>query len=836
MLKEDFTVIGLVIVSHSLKIAEGLRDLAQQIIQDRLPIALAAGIDNPENPIGTDAVQVAEAIKSVYSDSGVIVFMDLGSAVLSAETALDLLEPAWRENIYLCTGPLIEGVIAASVQAMIGQPVQNVLAEANSALDAKHAHFAESGLDALALWPDMLPSAKAKELRLPVPNKRGLHTRPAAQLVKILSRYKASLTIGNKGRFAKAQSINQIAMLGARQDDELSFYADGEDADALLAAIQAFADDNFGERHVSASDWEYQMDKNHPEHVSVGIPASQGIAIAEAYSITSVMPEISQYRIQNHFLECQRLTEAINSVAEELKQLAQSYSHRLGQHDASIFEAQGLILQDPELLKAATQGISKEKINAEVVWWGLIEELARRYSELDDPVLSERASDIRELGKRVLQKLAPESLRPVPPTKPYILLASELLPLDLAQLNEKLVMGIITAQGGISSHSTIIARALAVPAVIGFSELAKIQSGQLIAMDGEKGWVWTALDSAERKELEEAMQDWLSARDNMRLHSKDVAISLDGKKISLAANIGRLEEVYQALELGAEGIGLFRSEYLFMNRDTLPTEEEQFELYTQAGQQLNGFPLVIRSLDIGGDKALKSIPFEQEANPFLGYRGIRYWLDAPEIYKSQLRAIYRASATCNIKLMLPMISTINELERAKVLMESVRRQLEAERIPHNPKLELGIMIEVPSAVLIADQLARQVSFFSIGTNDLSQYIMAADRNNSRLQHLADYFQPALLRAIQYTIEAAHREGISVSVCGEMAADSLAVPLLIAMGVDNLSMNPASIPEIKAAIRSTTSGGVQDNLEEILSLPSPEHIKARLRLIRQGVSL
>lgn len=833
-------MIGLVIVSHSAKIAEGVRELTQQIAQDRLSMALAAGIGDHDKGIGTDPIRIMDAIKSVYSVDGVIVFMDLGSAVLSTETAIDLLDPTWREHIHLCYGPLIEGVVVAAVQALIGQPVQTVLAEANAALGAKHAHLTEalpeSVLSPLAL--NSLSTVHAHELVLRVPNKLGLHARPAAQLVKIASQYKSRLLIRNKTRLANAHSINQIAVLGARQGDELRFLADGEDAEPLLKEIQAFANNNFGELLHSSSpnNLPYQAKTNYPAHVLTGIPASKGIAIAEAYSIITTMPDVAPRKILDAVAETLRLQSAIHSVVEELKHLAETSLQRLGQHEASIFEAQVLILQDSELQDSACKQIMETQVNAESVWWQVIEQLVQRYRELEDALLDERANDIHELGKHVLQRLAPVPAKLSQPTKPFILLVSEPSSADFAQLDEQLVMGIIAEKGGLSSHSTIIARALGVPTIIGFKDISKIQAGHLIAMDGEKGWVWTALSSSEQAELEEATRHWLRARAQMRLHSQSIALTLDGKQIDILANIGKVEDVPHALEIGAEGVGLLRTEYLFMNRDNLPSEDEQYDLYSQAAQALHGYPLIIRTLDLGGDKPLKSIPLEFEANPLLGYRGLRYWLASPAIHISQLRAIYRASALCNnIKLMLPMLSTLNELEQAKQIIQQVQAKLAVDGILYNPATELGIMIEVPSTVFIAEQLAKQVDFFSIGTNDLTQYMMATDRNHPHLHQLADYFQPAVLQAIKHVVATAQRAKIDLSVCGEMAGDPLAIPLLVAMGISKLSMNTPAIAEAKATIRSLKTELLQDLLADILDLPSAEAIKARLQAVKHDLS-
>jgi phosphocarrier protein FPr len=401
-------------------------------------------------------------------------------------------------------------------------------------------------------------------------------------------------------------------------------------------------------------------------------------------------------------------------------------------------------------------------------------------------------------------------------------LAADLKPSDTARLDPAKVLGICTELGGATSHSAILARALGIPAIVGLgAALEAIPDGQTIAIDGRQGRLWLQPDNEQLAKLQASRAEWLADQQRAKEASAGTAVTQDGHRIEVAANIGGPHDAPIALEFGAEGVGLFRTEFLFLDRETAPTEEEQLAAYRQVAETMAGKPLIIRTLDVGGDKPLPYIDLGEEDNPFLGWRGIRFCLDQPGIFKPQLRAILRASSGHNIKLMFPMIGALDEVVTAKKLLDVVREELMAEGLPFDEDMEVGIMIEVPSAVAIADQLAAEVDFFSIGTNDLTQYVMAADRGNAKVSGLANALQPAVLRMVQMTVQAAHAVGIWVGMCGELAGNPLATPVLVGLGLDELSMNAPAIPNVKEAIRGLTLDKAREIATNVLQCNSAE---------------
>jgi phosphoenolpyruvate-protein phosphotransferase len=623
-----------------------------------------------------------------------------------------------------------------------------------------------------------------------------------------------------------------VATLGARQGDEIVFYADGPAAAELVMALRALVDDNFGDHDGGGKPSAAQPPTVTPpdaqEGIMTGIPAAPGIAIARAYRLDAqtIIPE--RYAVDDPAAEWQRLRTALDVAVQELDRIAAQTRRKLGTAEADIFEVHRLILQDPELVDAVQKQIRQTAHNAAYVWWKTIEQTASRYAALDDDYLRSRAADVLDVGRRVLDKLSPHTTPVISITAPSILVAQDLSASDTAQLDPEKVVGILVAEGGATSHSAILARTLGIPAIVGLgSAIQHVESGATIAMDGGTGWIWLEPSAQQLKALRDKQQSWLAARRRYQAHCHEAAVTLDGRRVHVAANVGRAGDVPLAVEVGAEGVGLLRTELIFMNRAAAPGEQEQVEAYVQAAQALGDNPLIIRTLDVGGDKPVAYIDLGDEPNPFLGYRGIRYWLDTPALARAQLRAICRASADHNVKVMFPMISTLAELQRARALVRSAQDELQAEHVRYDPHMEIGIMIEVPSALLIADQLAQRVDFFSIGTNDLTQYILAADRGNPHVSDLANPFQPAVLRAINQIIASAHHAGIRAGICGEMAGQPLAVPLLVGLDVDELSMNSSAIPEAKALIRSLSYDKAKQVAAAVLDLESAAAVETYL---------
>lgn len=832
-------MVGLVIVSHSARLAEGVRELAHQMTQGRVPLAIAGGIDDPENPIGTDAMKVIEAIDAVYSDDGVVILMDLGSALLSAETALDFLPDERRERVFLSKAPLVEGAMAAAVQAMVGAPVEQVLAEAESALVVKRDQLGGDWDIATPAPAADIPTDDARRVTLLVRNRLGLHARPAARFVTTAGRYEADVRVFNGSKAANAKSINQVAILGVRQGDEIVVTATGPDAAAALAALQALADDNFGDRDEppAPTPQPQTMAASQPasreDGALQGIPASPGVAVGPAALYRPRLPEVVARQVDAPAEEWRRLQEAVDTARLEIDALHRRATSQVGQSEAAIFEAHLLFLEDPTTLEATRELIFGESLNAEAAWQRETAALAAAYAGMEDEYMQARAADIEDVGQRVLRRLMGVEPPSLDFAEPSILIAADLTPSDTARLDPRRVLAICTELGGATAHSAILARALGIPAVVGLGHnVWQVGDGQPIAVDGDGGVLWPEPDAAQLKAFAARRDAWQEAQRQAKVAGQAAAVTRDGVAVEIAANIGSPNDVGAALEYGAEGVGLFRTEFLFMDREQAPTEEEQYEAYLRAARQMGDRPLVIRTLDVGGDKPLPYLDLGEEANPFLGWRAIRFCLQRPDIFLPQLRAILRASCDrstpLNVKIMFPMVGTVTELRAAKEMLDEARRQLRGEGTDFNEAMEVGIMIEVPSAVAVADQLAREVDFFSIGTNDLTQYVMAADRGNARVAALASALQPAVLRNVRDAAEAAHAAGIWIGMCGELAGNPLATPVLLGLGLDELSMSAPAIPAVKEAVRGLTMADARRIAGEVLACDSVEAVLGKLK--------
>ncbi|MBE8968631.1 phosphoenolpyruvate--protein phosphotransferase [Nostocales cyanobacterium LEGE 12452] len=798
--------IAIVIVSHSKQLALGVRELAAQMVQNQVPIAVAAGIEDSENPLGTDPIQVYEAIASVFSDDGVLVLMDLGSALLSAEMAIEFLSEAQQKKVYLCEAPLVEGAIAAVVAAAAGRDIHQVMAEARGALLAKATQLGVVTRPLSLSTPTTTNvESPTREIRVIVSNRLGLHARPAAQFVATAAQFQSQILVRNLTRnteLVRGDSINQVTTLGVRQGHELVITATGSDADEALAALQRLFANNFGEDNVTLNSPPAHHEVTATTHGELlGIAASAGVAIAPVIRYQPTHIAITEYHVDEPDAEWQRLQAAINTARQEIQAVFSQASLQIGDAEAAIFDAQLLFLEDPVLLEAAHQRILDNHINAEAAWQAVVDEVATSYRALEDSYLQERVDDVVDVGRRVLRLLAGNAAANLHLESPAILVATDLTPSDTAGLDPTKVLGICTTSGSATSHSAIIARTLGIPAVLGVDDrVLHLADGTLMALDGESGKAWVEPESHILDLLAAKQSAWQTAQQEARATAHQPAITRDGRQVSVFANIGSINDVQVAVASGAEGVGLLRTEFLYLDRTSAPTEEEQLEVYQAIAQVLDNRPLIIRTLDVGGDKPLPYLRVGlPEANPFLGWRGIRFCLDRVDLFKTQLRAILRASVGHEIKIMLPMIATVTEVRAAKVILGEVQAELNQAGISFDAAMKVGIMVEVPSAVAIADRLAAEVDFFSIGTNDLSQYVMASDRTNPRVANLVDALHPAVLRMVQQTIQAAHAAGISVGLCGELAADTLATPILLGLGLDELSVNPQSIPGVKQAI-------------------------------------
>ncbi|WP_026486498.1 phosphoenolpyruvate--protein phosphotransferase [Caldanaerobius polysaccharolyticus] len=564
-----------------------------------------------------------------------------------------------------------------------------------------------------------------------------------------------------------------------------------------------------------------------------GIAASGGIAIGKAFIYQKSEAKVQRRTVQNIAAEQKRLDDAIDAAKRQLKAIYEKVKSELGEDKAEIFETHMFILDDPELIGGTKEKMQKENVNAEYALMSTAEKLAEIFKHMGNQYMAERATDILDASKRVINILEGNSNLSLSDIEnPCIIVARDLAPSDTAKLDREKISGIVTETGGRTSHSAIIARSLGIPAVLGIDNATSyIKSGDLLIVDGYKGTVHINPDENLLKTYEaERKKDIEDKR--LLLRYKDVeSITADGKKVEINANVGGIEDVEEILKFGPDGIGLYRTEFLYMAKDELPSEEEQLAAYKSIVEKMKGKPVIIRTLDIGGDKDLPALGITKELNPFMGYRAIRLCLDRKDVFKTQLRALLRASAYGNLKIMFPMIANVQEVIRAKEILEECKVELARQGIEFNKNLKIGIMIEVPSAALISDILAKEVDFFSIGTNDLMQYTLAVDRMNQKVSYLYDFFDPAVLRLIKMTIDSAHKANKTVGMCGEMAGFVPLIPVLLGMGLDEFSMSPSSIISVRKLITGLKYSDCKLLADKILSMGSSDEIKKHLKAFK-----
>ncbi|WP_248926493.1 phosphoenolpyruvate--protein phosphotransferase [Paenibacillus hamazuiensis] len=550
-----------------------------------------------------------------------------------------------------------------------------------------------------------------------------------------------------------------------------------------------------------------------------GIGASPGIAMGKAFVIPAWEWDFPEKMIDVADLayEFERLYDGIRCSKTEIEHIKTEIAALIGEEESTIFDAHLAILEDPIFMNEVQSIMQRQYKAAEVAVREAIDKFVGMFDLLDDQYMKDRALDIKDVGNRLLKHLLGKlEETALPLDQPYILVAKELSPSHMAHLDLSQALGLVTMLGGKTSHAAIMARAMGIPYVLGLEGKLQrpIQTGDYIIIDGEEGVVHINPDAKLVEEYRQRKQKWLQLREKLQELADVPATTTDGFTVQLEANISSVKELDQVILNGASGVGLFRTEFLYMDRDSLPKEEEQFEVYRQVAVRLGQKPVIIRTLDIGGDKNLDYISLPEEENPFLGYRAIRISLDRKDLFKTQLRAILRASHYGNVKIMYPMISSLIEVRQANQILEQAKNELENEQIPFNRNIEVGVMIEVPAAAIVADLLAQEVNFFSIGTNDLVQYVLAVDRMNESIAHLYDPYHPAVLRLLKHTVDAARRHRIPVSVCGEMAGDLRAVPIWLGLGITELSMSIQSILRIKNSILQSgqaESAGLMDEL-------------------------
>ena len=808
-------MVALVIVSHSAALADGVVELAREMGGQEVAIASAGGLEDGE--IGTDAERVRLAVEQVRSPDGVLVLMDLGSALMSAEMAAEMVEPDGGP-VVLCGAPLVEGAVAAAARARGGASLDEVAREARGALRMKTTQLGEDTPEVAAGGtPSVVDNTEAIELRLRVEPRLGLHARPAARFVAAVSDFDARIEVRNATRStgpADGRSLIGLAVLNARRGDEIIVHARGDDAAEALAALRALAAENFGDasEEPAATGDERPLAPAAPADGVApasgarlhGVAASAGIAIGPARWLHALEPPVDDGPPGSPADERAQLAAARAAVREELQGARAAVLRRGGAAaEAEIFTAHTLLLDDVALTGPALRHID-EGAGAGRAWRAAAQEAATAFRTLGDPYMRERAVDVEDVGRRVLARLAGTQARSAS-QGPGIVCAEELTPGEAVGLDPGEAWGIVTARGGATAHAAILARALGIPAVVGVGHaLLGIAEGTPLILDGEAGIIdvdpgreAVAAQEARRKAAAEARRALLA-------RAAEPGAMRDGRRVEVFANVGSPAEARVAVDQGAEGVGLLRTEFLFLDRATPPDEDEQVAVLREIATALDGRPVIVRTLDAGADKPLPFLRQAPEDNPFLGLRGIRLSLAEPELLRTQLRAILRVADDHPVKVMFPMVATLEELLAARGLLDEARAELGS-----RASLEVGVMVEVPALALQAAQIAPEVDFLSIGTNDLAQYTMAAERGNAALAGLLEHSLSPVLALVAQVIAAAEAHGRWVGVCGELAGEPQAAVLLAGLGVRELSMAASRIPAVKAALRQADPEAAAD---------------------------
>ncbi len=869
--------VGLVIVSHSTQLAKGVAELAAQMAHGQVAILPAGGSsdESGDDILGTSADRIVQAIQEADSGSGVLVLLDMGSAILSAETALDFLDEEQRQHVQLSYAPLVEGAISAALEASLGHtlaavrqaaeqtgqieqllrlkpvtPVEDTENTTNVPVDA-------IGVEQpLSVQPDETHTAQ-----FTITNSAGLHARPASLFVQTVARFHAKITIERNGRFSEVTGLMSLLSLSIRQGETITVYASGPEAGVALAALRELVEANFYEPVQIET-----VTKNVPPPSPTvlapakkssssqgstswyGTPTSTGAALGSALLYTPSALQLEH--IERHPIlpaqivdEQQRLRDALQRTSMELEQLAHDARQYVGK-DAAIFSAQALMLGDPQLLNDALTYITHNTCDAASALADVAERHAAILAQLEDPLFAARATDVRDAASRAIAHLRPQGetlqqqLRDI--KEPVILIAPDLTPSDTALLRPDMVVGICTVQGGPTAHAAILARALGIPALAGVPEelLQAIHAGQEVGLDADKGVIYTRIAPKLRKELTRRIMEQQHAQEERKARARQAAepLVLDGQRILLLANVGGKVEAEAAREWQAEGIGLLRTEFLLANTAQLPDEAEQRQRYIQVfrafmgDQKASKGPIVVRTLDAGADKPMPALQAllgsTPEANPALGVRGIRIHLAHQELLEQQLRALLLAAADtgCELHIMCPMITTVTELRTVRAIFARVHNELRQQQGNIPTHVPLGIMVEVPAAAIMAPELAEEADFFSIGSNDLTQYTLACDRTNTALSALYNSMEPAVLRLIRQVAHIGRLADKPVAVCGEMASDPMLAALLVGLGVTELSMTPNALPNVRASLTRHTLAAMTELAERAIAMHTAADVK------------
>lgn len=855
------TMVGLVLVSHSHTLAQAARELAQQVAEaSELPIAACGGVGDEHQEFGTDATEIMEAVESVRSEEGVLLLMDLGSAILSAEMALELLGE--ETPVRLSPAPLVEGAVAAAVQISLGSDLETVYREALSALEPKReqvgaeaAEAATPGAASTTATQDQFPgddSYVQRSYRIMTPH--GLHARPAAQFVQAVAASGAEAKAAHEARperWVNARSLNRVATLSVRSGERVLVRAPaGDKAEDLFSRIETLVAENFGEEfspspggaaegRSGARPPEEDAEQFREEGPEELLAVSPGIAVGPVHLLSRREPRVSTAPAEEPRKERDRLWEALGQVEDEIKAAREEVNRRGARAEVGIFDAHLLILKDPEFLGTVENRIESEGKNASLAVQESGEESAATYRALEDPYMKARAADVEDVTRRLLFALEGEAAAQAEGSRePAIVAAEELVPSETVALSPDWVLGIVTRVGDLTSHAAVLSRALGVPAVTGYARVGELSDGDLIVLDAGTPRIIEKPTNEELGEYRAAEAAWKEKVRALKEVAQAPGRTADGASLPVYANIGRPSESENALENGADGVGLFRSEFLFLQREAAPEEKEQAESFAAVARSFGDRPVVLRLLDIGGDKLISYLSLPSEANPFLGVRGVRLYRHMPELFMIHLRAALRGAAGGDLRLMIPMVVAPEEVEAVREQLSEAQESLTREGMEHRWPVKLGIMIETPASVEMSGELAKVSDFFSIGTNDLTQYVLAAERGNQSLAYLSDALHPGVLRTIARVIESAESAGLPCGVCGELGGDPAGAIILSGLGVTSLSASGASIPRVKDAIRRFSVGDARELARRALSARTAEEVRrlCNAALQEAGVTL
>jgi multiphosphoryl transfer protein len=819
-------VIGIVVVSHSRALAEAAVGLANEMVEDdsRPAIAVAAGLD--ETTFGTDAAAVAEAIGSVDSPDGVLVLLDLGSAVLSAEMALEFLDPDTAGHVVVSAAPLVEGLVAAVVQASTGADIDSVADEAMRGLSGKQDHLGSADQDASpnpgrddAASPAAPPPDASAEIV--VTNAHGLHARPAARLVGLVGSFDATVTLTHleSGRGpVDAGSLSRVATLDARSGDRVRVEASGPDAERAVDAVRALAERSFGDRDEAAPPAPVPT----PGRLDVG---GSGLDMAMGPAVVLVDDVGTDgYTAGDVGEERARSRAAVEAAAESIERVRARTQEAVGEAEAEIFDAQLALLSDSSLVDSVEERLGAGA-SAPEAWTGCLRSLAEDFEALADPYQRERAQDVRSVQRSVLAALTG---RPDPMAaredESGVLIVPELDAATAATLDTSRVRGVVTLHGGATGHGVIVAKSRGIPVITDVGDAAAgLHDGTLVGFDARTATFVVDPDDEWQRDFTSQLRSRTDARTHALAHACEPAVTTDGSRVTVAANVNSVDDAAQAVRQGAEGSGLVRTEVLFGQDATRPSVERQAQTFIALAAALENRPITIRTWDVGGDKPLPFLPQPVEANPFLGERGLRMFRRRTDVLDEQLRAICLTARETPTRVMFPMVTTPDEVDWALERLQAAERATTGAR---TSGLEVGVMIEVPAAALRAGRVAARLDFVSIGTNDLTQYTTAAERGNAAVSGLADGLEPAVLQLIEAVCRDVP-DHTTVAVCGDLASRPEAAPLLIGLGVRELSAVAPRVPDLKAVIRETSLTACRDVARRAVAAPSAADVRLLL---------